>query len=408
MSEYVVKRQFKGILSTGVAAVVLCFVVALIYWPIWGMLVKAFGTALAIEGLKAVDAKVASKYMAVLAEGTFFWMVINAWIWQTLIFGNYGKNYFTDRQPGMGIWYALVGLVSGILGFLILIGFLGIWWKPFSLAVLFMPHTAEEVLLAIEGWEAGNFYVLPVIICQIPLVSLFHKWPFAGNIKAPWDGFGVMMTGSVFALIVWFAMFIPSFWKLSLGGHVIVSQPMGSWPAVLAFCQAFIFWFLVPAEGGEHYPMKMFTKKQPYMGLVGLAIALLMSWLTPMAFRAFMAPMDLLPGVPLDVQVASLELSVVIFMLTWHHLFDDWPTAAIVPDPVRRFWTRMAIWVSGGLVYGMIWLKTFKYLPFAGNDLGMGFPVMGVLAGQFALLMVFLYMNTFFDKWPLVKKVPAE
>ena len=91
MSDYVVKRQFPSILTTGVVAVAICFVVALIYWPIWGLIVKEVGMAMAGDGLKLVDAKVVTKYLTVLAEGTFFWMVINAWIWHSLIFGNYGK-----------------------------------------------------------------------------------------------------------------------------------------------------------------------------------------------------------------------------------------------------------------------------------------------------------------------------
>ncbi len=32
---------------------------------------------------------------------------------------------------------------------------------------------------------------------------------------------------------------------------------------------------------------------------------------------------------------------------------------------------------------------------------------MGILAGQFVFLMCFLYYNTFFDKWPLVRKIPV-
>jgi hypothetical protein len=43
-------------------------------------------------------------------------MVINAWIWQTLIFGGYGKTRLTERQPWAGIRYAVVGAVSGIVG----------------------------------------------------------------------------------------------------------------------------------------------------------------------------------------------------------------------------------------------------------------------------------------------------
>jgi len=55
-------------------------------------------------------------------------------------------------------------------------------------------------------------------------------------------------------------------------------------------------------------------------------------------------------------------------------------------------------------VLGVIWLKIFTIVPFGANNLGMGYPTMGVLAGQFAFLMTLLFYNTFFDKWPLVYK----
>ncbi|MEG3071928.1 MAG: hypothetical protein RQM92_14780 [Candidatus Syntrophopropionicum ammoniitolerans] len=101
------------------------------------------------------------------------------WIWQTLIMGNYGKTALTSKQPFAGIWYTIVAWLAGIVMFILIIGFLGIWWKPFSLGLLFLPKTAEEVYLAIEGWEVANFFALPVIMAQIPFVSLFQKWPFA-------------------------------------------------------------------------------------------------------------------------------------------------------------------------------------------------------------------------------------
>lgn len=404
MSEYIIRRQFNSLLTTGIAATIICFIFTLVYWPIWGLLVKALGTFLASEGLKSVDTKVAAKYFTVLAEGTFFWTIINAWIWQTLVFGNYGKTYITDRQPWAGIWYTFISFIIGIIGFLLLAGFIGIWWKPFNLAILLTPVNAEEVLMAIEGWETSNFYALAVIVAQIPAVALFHKWPFAGNSKAPWDSLGVMMFSSVAALLFWIATIVPSLMKLSAGGHVITSQPMGSWPTYLAFCQSFIFWFLIPAEGGEHYPMKAFAKKQPYMGLVGLAIALFGGFLTPAILRPIVGTLNLLPGAPVDLVIASLVLSAIVAMLIWHHLFDDYPTAQMVPNQTTCILTRVAIWIILGGFLGVVWIKTFKMLPFGGNDLGMGYPTMGLLAGQFAILMVFVYFNTFFDKWPLVRK----
>ena len=405
MAEYMVKRRFESRLVTGILLTALCFVVTLIYWPIWGFIVKTVAVSLAGKGLAASAPPVAAKYIGVLAEGTFFWMVINAWIWQTLLFGNYNKYHVSELQPAAGIRYSLIGLVTGVACFLALIGFIGIWWTPFNLGVLFMPGSAAEVALAIEGWEVGNFYCLAVIIVQIAYVALFQKWPFAGKAPAPIDSVGGMMLSTVVALIVWIAMFFPSLMgELSLGGHVIVVKPFGSWPGFLAFCQAFIFVFLIPAEGGDRYPQKLFAKTQPMAGLVGLAISLAAGLFVPSALRALLGPMNLLPGVPVDLVVASLELSVIVFQLTWHHLFDDYPNAQICPGEAARVLTRIGIWIVGGTIFGLFWLKTFKFLPFGGSDMGLGYPVMGLLAGQFALLMVILYCNTFFDKWPLVFK----
>lgn len=408
MSEYVVRRWFRTLPGTGTAAAVLCFLITLIYWPLWGMLSKTIIMFIAGSGLQGIDEKVLGKYVSAFADATFFWMVINAWIWQTLIFGTYGKTRWTNRQPYAGIWYSFVGLIFGAIGFLVIVGFLGLWWKPFSFAILFTPRTPEEVQLAIEGWEAGNFYALTVIMAQIPFVSLFQKWPFAGNIKAPWDGFGVMMTSTVAALLVWFGMIIPSFLKLSIGEHLVVTQPMQSWPTLVAFCQAFIWWSLIPAEGGESYPMKFFTKKQPAMAFAGFIISLVMGFVTPAILRPLLRPLDLLPGAPVDLVIASLLLSIIVVTLMWHHVFDDYPTAQMVSNQALRVLIRIGTWVVLGGVLGVVWLKTFKVLPFGSNNLGMGYPTMGILAGQFAFLMVFLYYNTFFDKWPLVRKVRRD
>jgi len=51
---------------------------------------------------------------------------------------------------------------------------------------------------------------------------------------------------------------------------------------------------------------------------------------------------------------------------------------------------------------------TYRIIPFGGNDFGMGFPVMGAVAGQFVFMMAFLCCNTFFDKWPMVYQEEAE
>jgi len=406
MSNFVVKRQFQGLLSTGIAATVICVCAALIFWPLWGLLSKSIITGLAGSGIQAVEPKVAAKYIANFAEGTFFFMVINSWVWQILLFGGYGKNHLTNRQPYMGIWYTVISLISGGLFLFLITGFIGIWWKPFNLFVMLMPKTAEEVHLAIEGWELITFYTLAVLMIQIPAAALFHKWPFAGNIKAPWDGFGVMMTSTALAFIVWVATVMPSLAKLQLGGHDIFTQPFGSWAAYLAFAQAFIWWFLIPAEGGEHYPMKLFAKKQPYMGFVGLLIALIGGYVTPMILRPIVGPLNLLPGAPVDIVITSLEVSVILSTLLWHHLYDDYPTAQTVPNQASRVLIRIAIWVIVGAVWGVIWLKTFKMLPFGANDLGLGYPAAGILAGQFVIIMMAAILNTYFDKWPLVRKIP--
>lgn len=403
--EYNLKRRFNSKLTTGLVGIILCFAYALIYWPVWATVAKAFITSTAMAGLQSVEPALAKNFVSTFVEGTFFWCSISAWVWQTLIFGNYGKYALTKKQPGAGIWYTFLSFVCGIAAYFILISFIGIWWKPFNLAIMFAPKNAAELQLALEGWEATNFYVLPVLIAQIPFVSLFQKKPWAGNLKPPFDGLAVMMTSSVFALLVWFAMFIPSFMHFQLGGQDIITQPMGSWPAVLAFCQGFIFWFLIPAEGGEGYPYRLITSKQPWMGLVGLVGALILGgYLTPSVYVALIQAFNINPGVDPHITAASLELSVIVTMLCWHHLFDDYPGAEIVSSPAKRVAIRLAIWLGVGTVFGLTWLHVYKVLPFAGNNLGLGFPVMGVLAGQFALLMVFLYFNTFFDKWPLVYK----
>jgi len=184
----------------------------------------------------------------------------------------------------------------------------------------------------------------------------------------------------------------------------VTSQPFGSWPAFVAFCQIFVIFSIMPAEGGENYPMKLFAKKQPYMAIVGFIIALAAGFLIPPALKHIIEPLNLVPGTPVYVIVASLELSVVIFMLVWHHLFEDFPNATVVKNTAGRIFTRVAIWLVGGTIYGLLWLKFYKSLPIGTNNMGMGFTTMGILAGQFTFLMAILLFNTFFDKWPFVRK----
>lgn len=407
MESMIVKRTFRGPLATGTAALFLSFLAALVLWPAWSLGVRALCTAIAGAGLATADPKLAGQLVGAVARGSFFWMVINTWIWLTLVLGNHGKTAVTARQPWAGLWYTALAWGLGVLAFLALTSFLGIWWRPFSLAVLFTPETPGDVQLAFEGWEASNFYALAVIIAQIPLVSLLQKWPFAGKAEKPADGLGVLALGISVTWIVWMAMIVPHFLKLSVGEHAVTTPSFGNWPAFVAFCQAFVLFAILPVEGGELYPMKLFARKQPWMGLIGFAIAAAAGFVVPPVVKSLIAPLNLLVGPPLDVVVASLELSVIVFMLAWHHLFDDYPSAGRVPHTAARVLSRVAIWFVGGTALGVFWLKTYKQIPFGANDLGLGVPALGPLAGQFALLMTFLFLNTFFDKWPLVRKVPA-
>ena len=408
MTEYTVKRTFKSSLWTGFAAILTCLILSMILWPVWSTLMKAIFTPLASQGLNAAGTQPAAQLIGAMVEGSFFWMVINTWIWQTLIMGSYGKYKFTEKQPWAGFWYMLVAWFFGIVGFIVLIGFIGLWWKPFNLAVMFTPKTAADVALAYEGWEASNFFALAVIVAQIPFASLLHKWPFAGTSKQPTEGLGALAFSTGVTYLFWLALIVPSFLHLSLGEHEITSQPFGSWPAFVAFCQAFVIFAIMPAEGCENYPMKLFAKKQPYMAIIGFIIALAAGFLIPPALKSIIEPLNLVPGTPAYVIVASLELSVIVFMLAWHHLFEDFPNATVVKNTAWRVLARVAIWLTGGTIYGVLWLKTYKSLPIGANSMGMGFPTMGILAGQFALLMTILLFNTFFDKWPFMRKQLAK
>ncbi|HJV67328.1 MAG TPA: hypothetical protein VJ550_16455 [Geomonas sp.] len=401
------RRTFQGQIGTGCAALALSFAAAAVLWPAWSLAVKALYQTAAAQGLAAADPKLAGQLTAAVARGTFFWMVINTWIWFTLVMGNHGKNAQATRQPWIGIRYTFLALGAGVAAFFALIGFLGLWWTPFSAAVMFTPGNAAEVKLALEGWEASNFYALAVIVAQIPLVSLFQKWPFAGRAEKPMESFATLALGTALTLLAWMAMIVPSWLKLSLGEHPAVTAPFGGWPAFAAFCQAYVIFAIMPVEGGELYPMKLFAKKQPLMGIAGVTIALAAGFIMPPLVKAAAVSLGIGKGLPPDAVAASLELSVIVFMLAWHHLFDDYPGPRLVPNTFLRIACRATAWFGGGAIYGLLWLTYFKSIPFGANDLGMGVPPMGILAGQFAPLMTLLFLNTFFDKWPLVRQVSS-
>lgn len=402
MTTNAMKRALAHPLALGAASLAFCFAFTWVFWPLWALSAKALIQSSAATGLAMVAPEVADKFARLFAEATFFWIFIVSWIWQSLVFGGYGKNWLTERQPWAGLWYSAVALLTGIGGFLLFIAFPGLWWKPFNLAILMAPSSAHEVELAIQGWEASNFYSLACIVAQASYVALFKKWPFGGKVTAALEGFGTMMTSTVFALLFWLALVVPSLLEISIAGEPAVTPPFGSFAKLTAFCQGFILVCLIPAEGGEQYPGRLFAKSQPGMGLVTFAIALLSGFLLPELMRPLVLALDLLPGAPADVVIASLLLSIIVAMLLWHHLFSDYPSARIVPSAGLRALIRLGIWVSSGLVYGVIWLKAYKLVPWGGNGLGLGVPGAGVLAGQFVFLTLALWFNSFFGKWPLV------
>ena len=102
MTEYITKRTFKSPLLTGLVSILTCLALAMILWPIWSVVTKALFTAMAAQGLNAAGTQPAAQLIGAMVEGSFFWMVINPWIWQTLIMGGYGKTKFTEKQISNG------------------------------------------------------------------------------------------------------------------------------------------------------------------------------------------------------------------------------------------------------------------------------------------------------------------
>ncbi|MEG3071929.1 MAG: hypothetical protein RQM92_14785 [Candidatus Syntrophopropionicum ammoniitolerans] len=76
MQEVATKKVFKGQLLTGVAAFILCFVLACIFWPLWSSFFKAIFSILTAQGLAAVEPAVRGKLIGVMVEGSFFWLII--------------------------------------------------------------------------------------------------------------------------------------------------------------------------------------------------------------------------------------------------------------------------------------------------------------------------------------------
>ncbi|WKY43743.1 hypothetical protein Q5O14_14045 [Eubacteriaceae bacterium ES2] len=380
---------------------VIAFIVAMVSWPIWAMIVKAVCGLMASAAFAVAEPEMIAKYTAVVAEAGFFYCIINAWVWQVLIMGNYQKTLFKGDKLRKGLLSILTGCALGLIVLLVLVLFLGNWWEMFNIKTLLMPQTAEQLQLAIEGWEVINFFTLTVLIVQIPYVSLFHKWPYAGKVPAPYDGIAALMTSFALALLVWFGTVLPSLVEVDVA-HTIIGKPFGDWPSYLAFAQAFIWWFLIPAEGGENYPMKLVAKKQPYMGIVGLVIALIGGLVTPHLIKPFLMALNLPETWNINSVAAAFMVSIITFMLIWHHLFDDYPSKELVPNSAIRVLTRIIIWIVGGIIWGVLWLKVlFFVMPNGAFNFGLGYPSPGLLAGQFCVLMAAAMLNTYFDKWPV-------
>lgn len=412
MKEYVMKKRWENPIVSGLMSVLVVLVVASLGWVIWSQVFKGIFAAIAGAPLASADAALRDKFLLDAVEGSYFWLIISTWVWFTLDLGNYGKYKKTTKQPQAGLYYLGLALLVGVVAFFVFTGFIGLWLKPFSWDVLFTPANADEIQLAIKGWGATNFFALAVIIGQISVVSLFQKYPFSKYTKDSWAvAFGTLFFTFLLALLVWLALIFPSYFpNLVLGdtGLAVSSQPMGSWATVLAWAQIFIFLFLLPAEGGELFPQKLVTAKQPWSGLVGLAIAFLGAWILRPLISSAMTPMAESLGIAPDLATAALVLTCINVLLTWHHHFFDFPSTEKQPNQVARLLTRLAIVVVGGVLLGLFWMNSQKYLPFGGNDLGLGHPMLGLMGGQFVYMMPMLFMNTFFDKWPVMKSVEKK
>ncbi len=404
MSEFVMKKRINHPLLSGLLSVVVIVLVASIGWILWSNIWKMIILAIGGSAVSSLSPEVQGHFLKESVEGTFFWIVISTWVWFTLNMGNYGKYAKTTKQPQVGLRYTGLAFLSGIVGFALFVTFLGLWWEPFSWQVLFRPVDEAQAHLAIKGWSAINFFALSVILAQIPLASLFGKYPFSKHSKEPWSvAFGTLSLGLFLALFNWITFIVPSFISLQTEGVVVTTQPFGTWPTALAWCQLFIFFFLIPAEGGEGYPQKLITSKQPYSGLIGLGIAAGLAFLLLPVLRSVLTPLAESVQIAPDLAVASFVLTIINVLLTWHHHFDDYSNKELVPSVAGRVLAQLGIVIVIGAILGVLWIKYVGLWPFGGNDLGLGHPMLGIMGGQFVYMMPMLFMNTFFDKWPMAK-----
>ncbi|EFR30498.1 hypothetical protein [Eremococcus coleocola] len=409
MPEFVTKRRFDNPLLNGFMLFLFMIIYASIAWIIFSQFFNLIITLIAGSALDALPHEISHKYREVFVEGAFFWLAITPWIWMALNLGNpnkYDKGY---KQPMVGIIYVGKAFLWGLIGFLFSCLLLGIFWKPFNLAYIFNPQTEEQAMIAIKGLTASNFFALASILGQILSVSLFGKWPaqlFTNEPKA--INFINWSLSLALAILIWAAIMIPGFLDpLAFNGIEITANPWGSWVGTNAWFQAFIFLFLMPAEGFAGYPQRLVTRKQPWSGLVGLAIAIGGAFLLRGAANVLLGGIAEASGLALDVVVAAFFLSWINVMLTWHQYFEDYPSLEQAGgNEGKRILTQLAIVLVLGTIWGLAWPFVYKYLPIAGNDLGLGHPVLGPVAGQFVYMVPMLYSATGFDRWPINQNVP--
>lgn len=402
MTNFVNKNRFNSVIMNGLISCIIIFITANVFWIGFSWIFSSIYEIILGSTLDTFSASTQASLILNGVEGAFFWLIIIPWIWMALNFGNIGKYDKGFKQPWVGIRYVLRCMCWGLVGFLIITLFLGLWWKPFNLGILLRPATEAEALLAIKGWGAINFFALASILGQIPPVSLFAKWPFSTLSKdAKVVGLGNFFLTLTIALLIWIAFIIPSFLDpIEFAGQAITHQAAGTWGAGLAWAQVFVFFILIPAEGGEGYPQALFTKKQPWSGIVGLLISLIAAFAVTPLLRSLLAGYSDFVGLDPNIMTASFALSIINVLLTWHHLFNDYPTKDMLTGG-KRILAQLAIVLFIGVILGFLWPLIYPYLPIGGNDLGLGIPVLGVIAGHFVYMLPMVFMNTGFDKWPV-------
>ncbi|MGY4104219.1 hypothetical protein ACWOA0_01215 [Ignavigranum ruoffiae] len=409
MTEFINKKRFDNTLVNGLVAFISVFITANVFWIVFSQLFKFIFTLISGSALNRLSPELASAWMTVAVEGAFFWLVITPWIWMALNLGNPGKYDHGIKQPGVGLRYLLRSMLWGLIAFFVFTIFLGFWWEPFSLTYLFRPENDQAASIAIKSFTALNFFALAAILAQIPSVSLFGKWPaqlFTDDPKT--IGFINFSLSLGIAILVWLGIMIPGFMEpIEYMGQAITRNPWGGWHGELAWFQLFILFFLIPAEGFALYPQRWITRKQPWSGLVGLVIAMLAAFVLHPVLKTILAPIASAANLPdNDLMVASFALSIINVMLTWHQLFEDYPHIDQVGGHEgRRILRQFIIVIVLGSIFGLIWPFIWQLLPLAGNDLGLGHPVLGLIAGHFVYMMPMLYTGTGFDRWPVNQNV---